>query len=275
MGTPWASGTGTPAFPARTRAPTGRPRRRRAPRSPRGNRTACPASCARRLVAALREERRAREDGTDRDADAADDGRKEDPEEGLALRRLVQLLGADDDEIRRPHAGHETAEDRDDVRDVRDARIAQETERPFELRFRRRERADDHERDVDDRRADEEAARDEQRAENDLSDERASAKSREPRVLRRNHAREAGAENRPPDRSEDETDPSRDDAEEKRTYVVARLPREAPGLLGLLDEEHRRVEERLRPEGLRLPGESGPAGGGGQRGGGGGGGGGG
>src|SRR5450830_1906733 len=256
MESPRGRGTGMAAALARALARAGRPRRIRAPRRPRETRAAGPASRAQRLAAERREKRGAREGHAEDRAHAADNHGQEHARDRLALRRLVELLGADDHEVDGPDSSGEPAHDRDHVRDVRDARIAQETERPFKLRFRRRERADDHERDVDDRRADEETARDEQRAENDLGDEGASAEAREPRVLRRNHAREAGAENRPPDRAEDETDPSRDDAEEQRAYVIARLPREAPGLLGRLDEEHRRVEERLRPEGLRLPRET-------------------
>src|ERR1035441_4567626 len=253
---PGGRGTGTVAALARAPAPMGRPRRIRAPRRPRETRAAGPASYARRLVAERREERGGREGHAKDRAHAADDGREQNPEEGFARGGLVQLLGADDDEIRRPHAGHETSEQRDDVCDVRDTRVAHETKRALELRTRRRERADDHERDVKDRRSDEKSDRDEQGAQNDLADERPSTESRESRVLRRDHPHEAGAENRPPDRAEDETDPSHDDAEEQRAHVIAGLPREAPGLVGRRDEELRGLEEGLRSDRLRLPREA-------------------
>src|SRR5271169_4478951 len=147
MESPRAPGTGTAAAPARAPAPTGRPRRTRAPRRPRETRAAAPASCVRSLAVERREDRRAGDEGGDRDAHTADDGRKDDSGERLARGGLVQLLRADDDEIRRPDARDEASEDRDDVRDVCDARVAHETKRPLELRAGRRESADDHERD--------------------------------------------------------------------------------------------------------------------------------
>src|SRR5450759_777748 len=175
MESPRGRGTGTAAALARAPAQTGRPRRIRAPRRPRETRAAGPASRARRLAAERREERGAREGHAENRAHAAESRGQEHARERLALRRLVELLGADDHEVDGPDSCGEPAHDRNHVRDVRDTRVAHETKRALELRARRRERVDDHERDVKDRRSDEETDRDEEGAENDPADERPAA----------------------------------------------------------------------------------------------------